>query len=233
MNLKYPHIRQLLKEVQEILEIEADGLIGKNTNEALGLLLKLHPHATQPQMLSALLSEMLCPAGVTEAKPAPITPIPPAQLAPISDGQPPWLQWALGHLGEKEDESADNNPFILNLWEVIGIKWTHTRDIDSKVPWCAAFVGAALAMTGYQHTGSGLARSYLSYGTPLETFRPGCVLVWPRGSNPRAGHVDLGVRLDDDGIVEKVGGNVKNQVCLAKRPIKEAIGMRYPVKIAA
>lgn len=226
MNLKYPAIRQLLKEVQEILNIEADGLIGKNTNEALELLLKLHPHATKPQMLSALVSEMMCPTGVTEPKPRPI---PTTELAPQHESPVPWLDWALGHLGEAEDESEDNNPFIVDLWKVLGITWTHTNDIDSEVPWCAAFVGAALAHTGYQHTGSGLARSYLSYGIPLKAFKRGCVLVWPRGSNPRAGHVDFGVEIDAKGIVTKVGGNVKNQVCLAKRHIKEAIGIRYPI----
>ena len=225
MNLKYPHIRQLLKETQQVLEIEPDGLIGPATNEALAALLEEHPHATHPTMLSALLSEMLCPVEKME-RTKDQTKVAKLHAPP----HPPWLQWALGHLGEKEDESSDNNPFILGLWETIGIKWTHTRDIDSKVPWCAAFVGAALAHTGYQHTGSGLARSYLSCGVPIDKFQPGCILIWPRGSNPRAGHVDLGVELYDNGLVQKVGGNVKNQVCLAKRPLKEAIGMRMPIK---
>ena len=252
---KHPQIRELIKEVQQILGVEADGLPGPHTEFALDALMEKQNRLVRPVTILALLYEHLRlvdkPLTWTEYRLAstirkddgkkplkPYVPVPDTR-SPIPSQKPtmpslaaPWLDWALGHLGEKEDESEDNNPFILALWDKIGIKWTHTRDIDSKVPWCAALVGAALAHTGYAHTASGLARSYLSYGIPLAAFRRGCILIWPRGSNPRAGHVDFGVELND-GIVETVGGNVKNQVSLGKRPIKEAIGMRFPTRGAA
>ena len=240
---KHPQIRELIKEAQRILGVEADGLPGPHTEFALDALMENQNRLVRPATILALLYEHLRqverpptwteekltwaarkrPSDDDELEPRPIPP-----STEVADSAP-WLDWALGHLGEAEDESEANNPFIVELWSKIGITWTHTNDIDSEVPWCAAFVGAALAHTGYQHTGSGRARSYLSYGTPLKEFRRGCVLIWPRGSNPRAGHVDLGVKLHGDGIVETVGGNVKNQVTLGKRSIKKAIGIRWPI----
>ena len=239
-NLKYPHIRHLLRDIQSVLNIEADGLIGGDTNAALGALLKTyHDNIHTPKMLNALLLEhfiQMVTKFKPEAEPKPPTKLTaitahPAKIAPHYQTETPWLDWALGHLGEKEDAGKDNNPFIVGLWKSIGINWTHTTDIDSEVPWCAAFVGAALAHTGYQHTGSGLARSYLSCGVPIKTFQRGCILIWPRGKNPRAGHVDLGVDLMDNGIVTTVGGNVSDQVALRDKQIKDAIGMRMPVAL--
>ena len=233
---KHPHIRELIKDAQRILGVETDGLPGPNTERALTELMtdQLNP-PVRPKVLVSLLIEYMRQID----NPVVYNPLVwvdhknrrppiPSKKPLMPPQEAPWLDWVLGHLGEKEDESEDNNPFIVGLWKTIGITWTHTNDIDSDVPWCAALVGAALAHTGYQHTGSGLARSYLSYGIPLSEFRRGCVLVWPRGSNPRAGHVDLGIKLDD-GIVETVGGNVKNQIALGKRAIKEAIGIRWPI----
>ena len=232
-NLKYPHIRHLLGDIQSTLNIEADGLIGGDTNAALGELLNTYcGNINEPEMLNALLLEHVIQM-VTKAKPPKPVAKPPTKLkvAPYYECKAPWLDWALGHLGEKEDAGKDNNPFILSLWKAIGINWTHTTDIDSEVPWCAAFVGAALAHTGYQHTGSGMARSYLSCGIPIKTFQRGCILIWPRGKNPRAGHVDLGVDLMDNGIVSTVGGNVSDQVALRDKQIEDAIGMRMPVPV--
>ena len=239
---KHPHIRELIKDAQRILGVEADGLPGPNTERALTELMSgqlrpvIHP-ATLINLLLQHLRQADKPPLVSHRTASDWkTTIHTSQLIPakkpiIDPYATPWLEWVLGHLGEKEDESEASNPFIDALWTAIGIKWDHTTDIDSKVPWCAALVGAALQHTGYPHTASGLARSYLSYGVPLQVFRRGCILIWPRGSNPRAGHVDLGITLDD-GIVETVGGNVKNQVALGKRPIREAIGMRMPLPLA-
>ena len=239
---KHPRIRDLIKDAQRILGVEADGLPGPNTESALQALMEdqINP-PIRPPVLVNLLLEYLRKADqpwmyLRHAAPDQTPKIHSPRILPskkpiIDPCAAPWLDWVLGHLGEKEDDSEASNPFIDALWGAIGIKWDHTTDIDSKVPWCAALVGAALFHTGYPHTASGLARSYLSYGMPIQVFRRGCILIWPRGSNPRAGHVDLGITLED-GIVETVGGNVKNQVALGKRPIKEAIGMRMPIPLA-
>lgn len=244
--MKHPRIRQLIREVQSIVNVTEDGLPGPDTEAALDHLMREAPVAEpSPSMIMTLLRQWLCANDpvtrhlykglekekVDTAKYIIHTPqrFAPPQKPKIEACDAPWLDWALQHLGEKEDPSKNNNPFILSLWEAIGIEWTHTTDIDSEVPWCAAFVGAALALTGYQHTGSGLARSYLEFGIPLKEFQRGCVLIWPRGNNPNAGHVDLGVRMIDEEIVQTVGGNVSDQVTLRNKHIKKAIGMRLPV----
>ena len=234
--MKHLHIRNLIKDAQRILGVEADGLPGPNTERALSELMadQINP-AIQPASLITLLIEHLRQVDqpliwVDHTKAAPKQQAvihSPGRLAKPTEA--PWLDWTLSHLGEAEIEGPASNPFIDMLWTIIGIKWTHTKDIDSKVSWCAALIGAALASTGYKHTGSGMARSYLKCGLKLSEFRRGCILIWPRGSDPAAGHVDLGIHLNDKGIVRKIGGNMGNKVAINTRPIKEALDMRWPV----
>ena len=233
---KHPHIRELIKDAQRILGVETDGLPGPKTEEALTKLMtsQIRP-VIHPATLINLLLKHLQQADkphiwVDHSSRAPKTTSiihTPGRITAATDA--PWLDWALSHLGEAEIEGKASNPFIDMLWTIIGITWTHTKDIDSDVPWCAALVGAALASTGYKHTGSGLARSYLKYGLKLSEFRRGCILVWPRGNNPAAGHVDLGISLNERGIVRKIGGNMGDKVSINTRPIKEALDMRWPV----
>ena len=201
----------LTRQIQTALGVAADGIMGRGTNVALREL------APTENYLEALAGKINVAAPMVTA----------TDLAEPTD-QPAWLEWALSHTGEKEDAGAGNNPFILDLWTTIGIKWTHTTDIDTRIPWCAALIGAGLEKNGYKSTRSGLARSYMKYGVQLTAFKPGCILVWPRGNNPRSGHVDYGIRMPRTGIVETIGGNVKDSICITRRPIAGAIAIRYP-----
>jgi uncharacterized protein (TIGR02594 family) len=94
------------------------------------------------------------------------------------------------------------------------------------VPWCAAFVGAILKRTGVKPSGSLMARSYLNWGTPLKTPKPGAVVVFARGKPPQ-GHVAFFVK-DEGRTILVVGGNQSDAVTVTSYPKARVLGYRWP-----
>src|SRR5690349_24139317 len=105
----------------------------------------------------------------------------------------PWLELAEAEKGTKEIAGAGDNPAILAYYVEAG----HKEAEHDETPWCAAFVGAMLKRAGYPNTGSLSARSYLTYGTKLDTPREGCIVVMRRGNSAWEGHV--GFFVSDNG----------------------------------
>jgi uncharacterized protein (TIGR02594 family) len=62
------------------------------------------------------------------------------------------------------------------------------------VAWCAAFINATLHESGMSGTGSLAARSFLNYGTAVNTPKRGDIVVFSRGSDPSKGHVASSIR---------------------------------------
>jgi uncharacterized protein (TIGR02594 family) len=142
--------------------------------------------------------------------------------------QPAWLQKAIEHIGTAEVAGAANNETIMSFYKACG----HNEIEYETTAWCAAFVGACLKRGGKpvsQPVALNLmARSYLKYGTPLKTPKPGCIAVWPRGKPP-SGHVGFVVSVDaDKGTIRTIEGNVSDQVTYRTHKISDALGYRWP-----
>ncbi len=127
-------------------------------------------------------------------------------------------------LGMEEWPGAAHNPAVLALFKEVGQGWVK----DDETPWCAAWVGAKLASIGLPHTGQLNARSYMTWGVPvdLDVAVPGDVVVLWRGSkNSWQGHVGFFVRRDGDRVIVR-GGNQGNKVSDAPYPVDRLLGVR-------
>ena len=212
--MRYPEKHKLTKEVQAAIETYVDGLWGRKSEAALESFMK--NKGGGHEMLDALAHRQFQQSGELAT----------IKKASLKPHRIPWLQYMLDHVGEAEIVGAVNNPWIVGLWTTIGITWTHTDDIDHKVSWCAASVGASLEVSGIRSTRSGMARSYMTYGTPCG-FVPGALLVFPRGMPP-SGHVCVLKLKLPSGKGLTVDGNVSNKQKICKRDLSEAIACRKP-----
>jgi uncharacterized protein (TIGR02594 family) len=136
--------------------------------------------------------------------------------------EPKWLTIARGERGIKEKEGDPSNPEV-EKYHKIGSNQPTWKD---SVPWCASFVGWCLEQAGLPSTDSGMARSYLKYGTPLEKPKLGCIVVYQRGAPP-SGHVHF--FLEDLGDkIKGIGGNQSNAVTEASYKKSDVLGYRWP-----
>src|SRR5215211_6690528 len=78
----------------------------------------------------------------------------------------PWFSVATRFLNDhlKEAQGPANNATIVEMFRVSG----HPEVKDDETPWCAAFVGACLRLSGYKSSGSLGARSYQTFVTSRE-----------------------------------------------------------------
>jgi len=145
----------------------------------------------------------------------------------------PWISVAEHFTGITETRGAVDNPQILEMYRLCGYGWVK----DDETPWCAAFVGACLALSGYKNTGKLNARSYLNFGQRLDKPRKGCIAVFWRGNrNGAFGHVAFFEREEDDSIIV-LGGNQgegnTEAVNTKSYPKSRLLGYVWPVEIAA
>jgi len=142
------------------------------------------------------------------------------------------LERAQQYIGEKEIPGKGANQHILEWFEALG-----RSDVrDDETPWCAAFAGAMCVLEGAQvppPDDALLARSYLKLGIKVDPDEvvPGDLAIWPRGSNPSAGHINIVESVDhENGTVVCIGGNASNMVKRERaRDIDGALGFRCPV----
>lgn len=95
----------------------------------------------------------------------------------------------------------------------------HPEVQHDETPWCAAFVGACLRLSGYRGSDSLLARSYGKFGEDLKQQpRRGCIAVLWRGDpNADTGHVAFYDHDEDDHVV-LLGGNQGDAVSTRRFP---------------
>lgn len=139
-----------------------------------------------------------------------------------------WLDIAWAAEGVEETGGRAATPEILAYFRDAG----HPEIVSDEVAWCAAFAGACLARAGLPHTGSLMARSYLKYGTPIDTPRVGAIAVLRRGADPSAGHVGFVVGSDATHL-RLLGGNQNDAVSVARFPRAMLVGLRWPPVEAA
>lgn len=96
--------------------------------------------------------------------------------------------------------------------------------------WCAAFVNSSLGAAGMQGTGKLNARSFLDWGTPVDTPQKGDIAVFSRGNNPNGwqGHVGFFDSTNPDGTINVLGGNQGNGVSIAPYSADRLLGYRRP-----
>ncbi len=143
--------------------------------------------------------------------------------------QSPWFSVATHFKGLSEVHGSVDNPQIVEMFRVSG----HPEVDDDETPWCAAFVGACLRLSGYRSSGSLGARSYENFGEDLKkTPQRGCIVVFTRG-DPKAatGHVAF-YDHDDGNNVVVLGGNQGDAVTLAPFPKSRVLAYRMPVETA-
>lgn len=141
--------------------------------------------------------------------------------------QPPWLAPAWAELGQKEVAGSSDNRRILAFYRDAG----HPEIAHDETAWCAAFVGACLVRSGIDGTASLMARSYLSWGEPIEEPRIGAVAVLRRGNDPSLGHVAFLVGECEGGLV-LLGGNQGDAVSVARFDRDALLGLRWPASAA-
>ena len=101
-----------------------------------------------------------------------------------------------------------------------------------RIPWCAGFVNAILARSGYETSGSLMARSFLNYGVVTKEPEIGDIVVTKRGSNQMAGHVGFFEGYEwFEGVkyIKVYGGNTAKSVQVGYFPVNKILGYRKPV----
>ncbi len=137
--------------------------------------------------------------------------------------QPQWLTAAWAEFGVREIEGGRDSADVLAYYKEAG----HPAIKHDEIAWCAAFAGAMLGRAGIGGTGSLLARSYLGWGVPIETPRPGAIAVLERGSDPGAGHVGFVIGAAGKRVFV-LGGNQGGAVSVAAFDTGRVLGYRWP-----
>ena len=214
---KYPSLNRLLVEVQEVIGAKPlDGFIGPATERALASAIKDY----DGNDLLGFLSDH-AHRQVEAAKPLDIPVVSPT--ASISQANPPWYSMAHAYIGLEEIVGAQHNEQILEFWEHCKLPFR-----DDETPWCAGFVGGVLEKCGIRSTRSGMARSYLKWGKPIDGPKLGAVVVFWRGARYSTnGHVGFCAGGEDGGFIPTLGGNQGNKVCIKPYPKSRVLGYRW------
>lgn len=138
---------------------------------------------------------------------------------------PSWLTWARSQIGTREIVGSEHNPVVVGYWKA-GKVALHVS--DDEVPWCAAFVAAALESTGYESTRNGRARSYAESAKFLTCdMRLGAVVCLSSSAGPANGHVGFLEGISDTHVA-LCGGNQSNAVSVAQFPKNRIVRVCWP-----
>lgn len=142
---------------------------------------------------------------------------------------PAWLARAHEEMGVEEIDGGESNPRIMQYFAASpGSGWVK----DDGTPWCGAFMAWLMEAHGPLPPEPLRARSWLSWGTPLDEPVPGCVVVLRRGKDPKAGHVALFQQWSKDKAhVYLLGGNQGNRVSIARFRTADVLGYRWPAGV--
>lgn len=128
-------------------------------------------------------------------------------------------------IGTKEVVGSRHSPRVLQYHGA-----TRLQARDDETPWCASFVCWVLEQSCIASTRSAAAIHYETWGQALESPTVGAIVVFDRPTlkNPRSRHVAFFDHEDgDDWYV--LGGNQRNQVCIAPYPRDRVNAVRWPL----
>jgi uncharacterized protein (TIGR02594 family) len=138
--------------------------------------------------------------------------------------EPLWLKNARELVGLKEIVGSRHEAKVLEFFKEAG----HPEIHDDETAWCAAFANAMVRRAGYAGTGSLAARSFLTWGTPLQVPQLGCIVVYKRGNSNWLGHVNFFTRKVGNRIYG-IGGNQGNSVSETTMLESDVLGYRWPL----
>jgi uncharacterized protein (TIGR02594 family) len=138
---------------------------------------------------------------------------------------PPWVNVALGELGQAEIVGDKDNPNIVEYLKAVNLKLPDKR-VD-EIAWCSAFVNWVMKKCGYAPTERALAKSWLNWGEGLGEPRFGCITILDRGSQSWMGHVGFLMDITPR-YVYLLGGNQSNRVSIRPYASKKLRGWRWP-----
>lgn len=142
---------------------------------------------------------------------------------------PPWMKIALAEhaLNVREIAGAAVHPRIKLYHSHTSLKAT-----SDEVPWCSSFVNYVMDTVGFPGTHSAAARSWWTWGRPIDGAKYGAIAVLRRGGsrNPNdkgPGHVAFVID-SRPGFVILLGGNQSNAITIAEFPAGDVFGYRWP-----
>ena len=92
-------------------------------------------------------------------------------------------------------------------------RWIGTNPTTRPTLWCARFMNFVLERLGLPGTASDMAKSFASYGKPLQKPKVGAIAVMNRGKS--GGHVGVVSGFDKDGDPVIISGNYSRRVAEA------------------
>lgn len=134
----------------------------------------------------------------------------------------PWIDLAKTQLGVSE---AKNPKTVIQF---LASTTLPKSMLDPSTAWCSAFVTYCLENSGMKSTKDAWARSYLSYGIKVDKPSFGDIVVFSRGTD--SGHVGFFLSENSLGVMQILGGNQGDQVCIESYTKMRVLGYRRPVK---
>ena len=201
---------------------DLDGAAGAMTSSATIAFKTAHGLAARDYVGPITLTTLFSPT----AKAASII-LPAAQTSPVDPSLELLLEEARKWIGLKEIPGPVDNEQIVTWGKAAGIDWWNNDD-DA---WCAVALNGWLVACGFPSTKSALARSFCDYGKRITVPVPGAIGVIPRGTSPTFGHVFLIEKVNANGTVTAINGNVSNMVKRSTYSISSILsnGLRLPV----
>jgi uncharacterized protein (TIGR02594 family) len=148
----------------------------------------------------------------------------PISFATGQVGTPAWLSRAFSEVGQTEIYGPKYNPRIVEYLGSVGLAKTEGGD---ESPWSSAFVNWTLSQSGIKGTGSGMARSWLTWGVELPAPKLGAVAVFQRENSSVLGTACFYVSETADQVI-CLGGNFLDSVRLSAIPKSSLLGYRWP-----
>lgn len=140
----------------------------------------------------------------------------------------PWLKQAIDEIGQREVAGAKSNPRIIAYRDFAGLTQFGAMD-DGKVPWCAIFINACLAMAGAKGSASAMARGFVKHPDFIRLEQPsvGCITVISSNRGPASGHVFF--YTGENGLMlQGLGGNQNDSVSVEMFPKRLLVGHFWP-----
>lgn len=143
-----------------------------------------------------------------------------------------WLSVARKYIGVTEIPGPASNPTIIGWARKLG-GWVASWFVADSTPWCALYVNAVLQESGLPMSGTGAAlvraKSFLTYGTPLDAPALGCIMVFDRAGGGHVGFY-LGETLKAYRILSGNQSNAVSETWIAQ---DRCLAMRWPPGVPA
>ena len=217
---KYPALNRVIREIQENTGVDnIDGLIGRNTEEHVARALSKYDGNNVLEYLADLAHHEAA------ASPELNIPILKTDMNEVTTDHPPWHSIAHAYIGLEEIKGSHHAEEILEFWKLCRLNFK-----TDETPWCAGFVGGVLEKSGLRSTRSGLARSYLDWGSECEHKIGAVVVYWRISKSSGSGHVGFVAGDINNGRIPTLGGNQGDKVCIKGYPANRLLGYRWPAE---